>query len=72
MIVCVCNRISHRDIERLAPSCESFDELQMSTGVATCCGRCTDCAQAIFRQAQQSGPQIVQFSVAPSRLPLGV
>ncbi|MBA3596505.1 MAG: (2Fe-2S)-binding protein [Methylibium sp.] len=53
MIVCVCHRISHRDIERHAVACDSFDELQFSTGVATGCGRCGDCARAVFDDARE-------------------
>jgi bacterioferritin-associated ferredoxin len=52
MIVCVCNRVSDRDIRRLAEGgCVSFDELQMATGVATCCGQCESCARDTFTQA---------------------
>jgi bacterioferritin-associated ferredoxin len=55
MIVCVCNRVSDRDIRRHAEGgCVSFDELQMSTGVATCCGQCESCARETFQQAQPS------------------
>ena len=53
MIVCVCHRISHRDIERHAVACDSFDELQFSTGVATGCGRCGDFARAVFDDARE-------------------
>lgn len=49
MIVCVCNRVSDRDIQHhVAQGCHSWDELQMATGVATCCGCCTDCAREVF------------------------
>ncbi|MBN9203277.1 (2Fe-2S)-binding protein [Methylibium petroleiphilum] len=53
MIVCVCHRISHREIERHATACDSFDELQLNTGVATGCGRCGDCARSVFDEARQ-------------------
>jgi len=47
MIVCVCRRVSERDIQRAAlGGCASLEELQVELGVATCCGRCADCAQA--------------------------
>jgi bacterioferritin-associated ferredoxin len=55
MIVCVCNRVSDRDIRRLAQDgCPNFDELQMATGVATCCGQCEGCARDTFSQASPS------------------
>ncbi|MFZ4551833.1 MAG: (2Fe-2S)-binding protein [Aquabacterium sp.] len=58
MIVCVCNRISDREITRRAQQgCSSFDELQMETGVATCCGRCEDCARTVFDDASSRGWQ---------------
>lgn len=53
MIVCVCHRISHREIEHHATACDSFDELQLNTGVATGCGRCGDCARSVFDEARQ-------------------
>ncbi len=59
MIVCVCRRVSDREIERLARSgCGSFDELQMESGVGTCCGSCTDCAQAVFHRAQRQNDRV--------------
>jgi bacterioferritin-associated ferredoxin len=46
MIVCVCHRVSDRDIARAArEGCASFEELQFELGVATACGRCSDCAR---------------------------
>ncbi|WP_428425259.1 (2Fe-2S)-binding protein [Methylibium sp.] len=53
MIVCVCHRISHREIERHARACDSFDELQLNTGVSTGCGRCGDCARSVFDEARE-------------------
>lgn len=49
MIVCVCRRVSDRDIARaVTAGCTSFDELQARTGVATGCGACRDCARGVF------------------------
>jgi len=57
MIVCVCHRISDRDIERhVRNGCASFDELQMDSGVASCCGSCADCARDVFDNARSSSP----------------
>ena len=51
MIVCICHRVSDRDIARVArEGCASFDELQDELGVATACGNCRDCAHATFHQ----------------------
>ena len=52
MIVCVCRRVSDRDIvNAVKEGAACFDSLQMDTGVATQCGRCTECAQEMFEQA---------------------
>ncbi len=57
MIVCVCHRVSDRDIARAAQSgCISFDELQFELSVATACGKCHDCARETFHhQLGQAG-----------------
>ncbi len=52
MIVCVCHRISEKDIHAavsIGASC--FSSLQDGTGVATKCGRCRECAQDVLSQA---------------------
>ena len=55
MIVCVCNRVSDREIrQHVSQGCDSYDELQMATGVATCCGCCESCAREIFDEAQSA------------------
>jgi len=56
MIVCVCHRISDRDIAHaVRAGCESFDELQDHLRVGTACGACGDCALQTF-QAQHPQP----------------
>ncbi|MEY4564866.1 MAG: (2Fe-2S)-binding protein [Pseudomonadota bacterium] len=56
MIVCVCQRVSDRDIQRhVRNGVTSFDELQMETGVSSCCGRCADCARDTFETACAAG-----------------
>lgn len=52
MIVCLCHRISDRDI-RQAVSCGTrcFEVLQDDTRVASSCGSCHDCAREVFDQA---------------------
>ncbi|MBX3623696.1 MAG: (2Fe-2S)-binding protein [Rhizobacter sp.] len=71
MIVCVCQRVSDRDIERHAHNgCASFDELQMDSGVASCCGRCTDCARSVFEAARSAAPK--QHGIASLHIPIAV
>lgn len=53
MIVCVCNRISDREITRHVHAGMNFDDLQLELGVATCCGRCESCARELVQQCAQ-------------------
>jgi len=49
MIICVCHRVSDRDIAReVAHGCATFDQLQERTRAATGCGACTEFAQECF------------------------
>lgn len=53
MIVCVCHRVSDKDISRqVQQGCMSFEGLQANTGVATCCGCCESCAREVFHDAK--------------------
>ena len=57
MIVCVCHRVSDRDIEReVRHGCASFDELQDELRVGTACGACSDCARDTFDVARACRP----------------
>lgn len=50
MIVCICHRVSDRDIHRAVHNgCRSFDELQDELLVATACGACTGCAKQLLQ-----------------------
>jgi bacterioferritin-associated ferredoxin len=49
MIVCLCHRVSDRDIAReAAAGCHSFETLQQELLVGTACGSCLDCAHETF------------------------
>jgi bacterioferritin-associated ferredoxin len=52
MIVCVCQRVSDRDIVKAVDEgvC-SFDTLRAQTGLGSHCGSCHDCAREIFDEA---------------------
>jgi bacterioferritin-associated ferredoxin len=52
MYVCICNAVTDRDIRDAAHRgvC-SMDALSEQLKVATCCGRCADCARQVLNQA---------------------
>lgn len=56
MIVCVCHRISDRDIARHARAGLSFDDIQLELGVATQCGQCESCARDVVAQCSAAHP----------------
>ena len=56
MIVCVCRRISDREITRHAKAGMSFDDIQFELGVATHCGQCEGCARDIVSQCSATTP----------------
>ena len=51
MYVCVCNAVTDTQIRK---ACEngacSMEDLSRELNVATCCGRCKDCARRILRE----------------------
>ncbi len=56
MIVCVCHRVSDREIARHARAGMGFDDIQFELGVATQCGQCEGCARDIVAQCCASQP----------------
>ncbi|MFT4265813.1 MAG: (2Fe-2S)-binding protein [Xenophilus sp.] len=56
MIVCICRRVTDREIARHARAGMTFDEVQSELGVATQCGRCEDCARDVMAQCSASHP----------------
>jgi bacterioferritin-associated ferredoxin len=63
MIICVCKRVSDRDIARHARAGLGFDDIQLELGVATQCGRCEPCARDIVAQCSASSPVAALRSV---------
>lgn len=52
MIVCLCHRISDRDIRAaVAAGTRCFETLQDDLRVASSCGCCHDCAREVFEAA---------------------
>ncbi|MBC7726756.1 MAG: (2Fe-2S)-binding protein [Microbacteriaceae bacterium] len=56
MIVCVCRRISDREIARHARAGMGFDDIQLELGVATQCGRCEVSARNVVAQCSGHCP----------------
>jgi bacterioferritin-associated ferredoxin len=56
MIVCVCRRVSDREIARHARAGMDFDDVQFELGVATQCGQCEGSAREIVAQCNGSQP----------------
>ena len=73
MIVCLCHRVSDRDIQRaVREGTTSFDVLQDDTRVASSCGCCHDCAREIFdaacaKQGVQAGHRAEPIVFHPAR-----
>jgi bacterioferritin-associated ferredoxin len=52
MIVCLCHRVSERDIRAaVAEGTRCFEQLQDDTSIASSCGCCLECAQDVFDHA---------------------
>jgi bacterioferritin-associated ferredoxin len=53
MIVCLCNRVSDRDIHQAVQvhGVRDFEVLKDMTRAASCCGCCHDCAREVFDEA---------------------
>jgi len=56
MIVCVCRRVSDREIARHAHAGMDFDAIQFELGVATQCGQCESCARDVVAQCCATQP----------------
>lgn len=56
MIVCICRRISDRDIARHARAGLGFDDIQMELGIATQCGQCEGPARDLVNQCSATCP----------------
>ncbi|WP_298924497.1 (2Fe-2S)-binding protein [uncultured Ramlibacter sp.] len=56
MIVCVCRRVSDREIARHARAGMNFDDIQFELGVATQCGQCESCARDVVAQCSATHP----------------
>lgn len=52
MYVCICNAVTDGEIrEAVHGGASSMDALGEQLGVATCCGRCANCARKVMHDA---------------------
>ena len=57
MYVCVCNAVTDHEIRGAVKlGVSTFDDLSATLGVATCCGRCSDCARRVLADAMEMAP----------------
>ncbi len=71
MIVCLCHRVSDRDIRAaVAAGTRCFETLQDDLRVASSCGCCRDCAKEVFDAALAAQPRPVAV-VRPPALATG-
>ena len=50
MIVCICHRVTEKEIALHASEGKGFDDIQFELGLASQCGRCEDCAREVIDQ----------------------
>lgn len=51
MYVCLCNGITESQIrDAVSEGARSLRELQQCLGVASCCGKCADCARQVVHE----------------------
>ena len=74
MIVCICRRVSDHQIRRAAAEgAVSLACLQQELGVATCCGRCAECAERVLCEARAGAAPVAampmqrRFEIVPAR-----
>lgn len=52
MFICICNKVTDSQIrDACAQGASSVDCLKNRLKVATCCGRCEDCARGVLEDA---------------------
>ena len=66
MIVCVCHRVSDREIARHVHAGMDFSDIQLELGVATQCGQCEGCAREIVDQCRPCHPVAAVQAAAPA------
>ncbi len=61
MYVCLCHGIRDGELrEAVSRGCDSFEQLQASTGVSTCCRTCEPTAREILQETLASRAPSIQ------------
>ena len=69
MIVCVCKRVSDRDIARaVRAGCQSFLDLQRHLGAATGCGACASHIRSTLERHRRGGTEQGDTTLGADRL----
>ncbi len=63
MIICICRRVSDRELVQHARCGKSFDDIQFDTGVSSQCGQCESAA----RQVVERGCTVAEQQVCASQ-----
>ena len=59
MYVCICNAVTDHEIRAaVSLGARTFEDLRDTLGVATGCGRCTDCAKGVLAEALAAQPAV--------------
>lgn len=54
MIVCVCNRVPEKDIQKCVENGCGLDEIKFQTGACTSCQMCKDCIVQMVNEAKNN------------------
>ena len=58
MYVCICNAITDGEIRgAVAAGARTLADLTATLGVASCCGRCADCASGLVAEITAAVPE---------------
>ena len=65
MYVCICHKVTDTAIRNAVQSgADTLDALCRDLKVASCCGRCEDCARRVLRQAKAEQCSCTGFAIA--------
>ena len=66
MYICVCNGVTDEQIRaEIRQGACTMRDLRARLGIATCCGRCGQCARAILAENTLDGLEHQAITIAP-------